>query len=296
MRKIVFIAVFSAFQLFAATDTKPSPVQTKTAKVAAKKPDITATITAADEKVLVLQYHEREIPVVHTKVHYTSVFVLPEKEVIMDANVGNTDLWTLNGAQGTNVAYVKPEKEGLETNLNLMTASGNVYSFLLKEGEQPNLKIIVHAEESGMVTAMASPPKWVMASDLDAAKRQVDAMRKEVADSKDASQEQIRVAGERSEESIAAFKSAFPAELKHEYVITGKHAQSFAIGGIAHTDTHTFIWANPQETPALYEMKDGKPSLINFEYANGVYAVPKVLDSGYLQIGKRKVEFKRQGE
>ena len=37
----------------------------------------------------------------------------------------------MNGNQ--NFAYVKPAKIGAQTNLNLVTASGNVYSFVLAE-------------------------------------------------------------------------------------------------------------------------------------------------------------------
>jgi hypothetical protein len=48
-----------------------------------------------------------------------------------------------------------------------------------------------------------------------------------------------------------------------------------------------------QETPALYEVKDGKPSLINFDFSDGLYTVPKELDNGYLAIGKKKVTFHR---
>ncbi len=33
-----------------------------------------------------------------------------------------------------------------------------------------------------------------------------------------------------------------------------------------------------QETLALYEVKDQKPSLINFDYNDGLYTVPKELD------------------
>jgi hypothetical protein len=41
-------------------------------------------------------------------------------------------------------------------------------------------------------------------------------------------------------------------------------------------------------------MKDGKPNLINFQLENGVHIVPKILDSGYLAIGKKKLSFMRQ--
>ncbi len=41
----------------------------------------------------------------------------------------------------------------------------------------------------------------------------------------------------------------------------------------------------------LYELKDGKGSLINFDYSDGLYTVPKELDNGYLAIGKKRVDF-----
>jgi len=48
--------------------------------------------------------------------------------------------------------------------------------------------------------------------------------------------------------------------------------------------------------PALYEVKDKKPSLINFDFANGLYTVPKDVDAGYLAIGKQRVDFHRNTE
>ncbi len=40
-------------------------------------------------------------------------------------------------------------------------------------------------------------------------------------------------------------------------------------------------------------MKDGKPNLINFDLENGVYIIPKIVEAGYLAIGKKKVTFTR---
>ena len=51
-----------------------------------------------------------------------------------------------------------------------------------------------------------------------------------------------------------------------------------------------------QETPALYELKDGKASLINFDFAEGLYTVPKELSHGYLTIGKKRVDIDRTAQ
>jgi type IV secretion system protein VirB9 len=59
----------------------------------------------------------------------------------------------------------------------------------------------------------------------------------------------------------------------------------------------TYIRAEAAELPALYELVDDWPShvkapnLVNFQVDHGLYIVPKVLDSGYLRIGKRKLVF-----
>ena len=58
-------------------------------------------------------------------------------------------------------------------------------------------------------------------------------------------------------------------------------------------DKFTYLRGQFQETPALYEVKDKKRSLINFDFNDGLYTVPKQLENGYLAIGKQKVEFHR---
>jgi type IV secretion system protein VirB9 len=40
-------------------------------------------------------------------------------------------------------------------------------------------------------------------------------------------------------------------------------------------------------------LKDKKGSLINFDFAAGLYTVPKQLEEGYLTIGKQRVDFHR---
>ncbi|HXJ42221.1 MAG TPA: TrbG/VirB9 family P-type conjugative transfer protein, partial [Bryobacteraceae bacterium] len=84
------------------------------------EPDLVATIKQGDFSRSIA-YDDREIPTVHTRLKYTTVFVLPKSEKAMDILCGDKDAWTINGADGTNFAYVKPEKAGARTNLNLVT-------------------------------------------------------------------------------------------------------------------------------------------------------------------------------
>ena len=66
-----------------------------------------------------------------TRLRYTTMIVLPDGEEILDVICGDRDFWVISAVQ--NVAHVKPAKAGAETNLNLVTARGTIYSFLLSE-------------------------------------------------------------------------------------------------------------------------------------------------------------------
>ncbi len=46
---------------------------------------------------------------------------------------------------------------------------------------------------------------------------------------------------------------------------------------------------------SVYEMKDGKPNLVNYDLRDGTYIIPKVMDSGYLELGKKRMDFTRKG-
>src|ERR1051326_3145150 len=79
----------------------------------------------------VIPYGEKDVIPVKTKLRYTTLIVLPKTEEILDFTCGDKEFWVVNGNQ--NFAYVKPAKLGAQTNLNLVTASGNIYSFVLSE-------------------------------------------------------------------------------------------------------------------------------------------------------------------
>lgn len=79
----------------------------------------------------VVSYDDKDVVNIKTKVRYTTLLVLPKNEQILDFLCGDKEYWTVNGIQ--NFASVKPAKAGSQTNLNLITASGNIYSFQLTE-------------------------------------------------------------------------------------------------------------------------------------------------------------------
>ena len=111
------------------------------ARVRAARPAIAQTPACGRSR----RRHAAVIPL-QTRLRYTTMIVLPDGEEILDVVCGDKDFWVISATQ--NIAHVKPAKEGAATNLNLVTASGTVYSFLLTEhggAATPDLKVYVHA-------------------------------------------------------------------------------------------------------------------------------------------------------
>ena len=95
------------------------------------------------------------------------------------------------------------------------------------------------------------------------------------------------------EKEVTEYRSKYPVSLRFEYQF--KSQEPFEVTAIFHDGTFTYIRSNAREKPAISEIKDGKPNLINFQLENNRYIVPKVMDRGYLQVGKKKMEFRSQG-
>jgi len=218
---------------------------------------------------------DRSLVPLQTKIRYTTMVVLPEDEEILDVICGDRDFWVISATQ--NVAHIKPAKEGAATNLNLVTASGAIYSFLLTEGKQaqPDLKVYVTADPA----AGRAKPKYYSAA-------QVAALQTELTDTKTA----VQMASARSEQAIATFRQQYPAALQFAYGIP-KYQRPFLVRSIWHDGQFTYIKSDARELPALYELKDSKPSLVNFQVQGGTYVVPKVLERGYLALGKDRFTF-----
>ena len=230
-----------------------------------------------------VSYSSRSVVRVNAKLRFTTMIILPDSEEILDFVCGDKDFWIVSGAQ--NLAYVKPAKAGTSTNLNLVAASGNVYSFLLSEGAaEPDLKLYIVPDDT-MKTTLDGPKKFYAAAQVDELKKAADDARKEATAAKDAAAKSI-------DERINAFRAAYPTHLQFPYVLKGND-KAFGVVAIYHDDRFTYIKTSATELPSLYELKDNAPNLINFQVENGVYVVAKVLDRGYLTIGDKKLSFER---
>ncbi len=245
---------------------------------------------AATDASRVVKYAQSDIVPVKAKLRYSTLIILPEKEEILDFTTGDKEFWIINGAH--NLCYIHPAQAGIRSNLNLITASGHVYSFLLTEissdaNAEPDLKIFVEPKEQSGIGTGAFAQGYVPATEAEAYKREIQTIR-------DQSNAQVQAAQTSAQQQIQKFRSEYSAKLQFDYQFDVKGTgKPFLVSAIYHDDTFTYIKCAASEKPAIYEIKDGKPNLINFELQNGVYIVPKIVDIGYLAIGKKKLAFSR---
>lgn len=237
----------------------------------------------------VVSYGEKDVIGVKAKVRFTTLIVLPKQEQILDFTCGDKEFWIVNGSQ--NFAYVKPAKAGSRTNLNLITASGNVYSFVLSEvtdvaDSEPDFKIFVEPKDESVLSAANGQPRFVNAQQVEDYRQQVEIAKAEARDAKQGAQAAI-------ERETGQFRAQYPASLKFPYRVESAK-RPFNVSAMYTDGKFTYIQAHPEEPPALYELKDGKPNLLQFEFSNGTYVAAKVLGSGYLAIGKKKLSFVRR--
>jgi type IV secretory pathway VirB9-like protein len=245
--------------------------------------------SASEPGARVVKYSKEDIVPVHAKLRFSTLIVLPDEEEILDFTTGDREFWIINGSH--NLCYVHPAQAGIRSNLNLITASGHVYSFLLTEISsdatvQPDLKLFIEPKEGSAIGTVLRG--YVHAADAEAYK-------KELADLRQQTAEQVRSAQAHAVEEINQFRSTYATKLRFDYALDPKASREpFLVSTIYHDDSFTYIRSAAREKPVFYEIRDGKPNLVSFQLENGVYIVPKIVDAGYLALGKKKLNFTLQ--
>ncbi len=237
-----------------------------------------ADVAAQEATARTVQYHTQDIVPIRAKLKYTTLIQLPATEKIMDAATGDKEFWVVDLVG--NFCFVHPAKAGIGSNLNLITDKGNIYSFTLQDvsgtASLADLKVIIQPADRSAIVAAGGPPQFVPATQLEDSKQALAAVQSHV------------------EQAVDEYKSAYPLQLKFDYVFKA-NAAPFDIQSIYHDDKFTYIKTRAPEKFSVYEMKDGKPNLISYDLREGTYIIPKVMDSGYVELGKKKMEFTRKG-
>jgi type IV secretory pathway VirB9-like protein len=273
MNRLNITLVLTCLSLHAA-ELKPAPVVTG-------EPNTTSRT---------VEYHATDIVPISTEIRFTTLIMLPPSESILEVTCGDKEFWPVNW--NANLAYIKPAKPGSKTNLNLIVASGNVYSFLLTEisgnaTAHADLKVFVSPSDGSAIAAMTDRPRFISSDAIEPYRRAAEQAQKEA-------REQIAATQKSAAAEKQTLQAALPGNIRHDYQFAAAAKNPFHVTAIYHDEKFTYIEARPQEAPAIYEMKDGKPSLIQFELKGGLYVIPKILDDGYMRVGKAELKFHRE--
>ena len=257
---------------------------------------LTAPFVLAEEGVLTVPELADQIIEVRTRVRHTTVIVLPSEEKILDFVVGDAGYWHLSGA--ANLAYVKPLAEGVRTNVALVCASGRIYSFLATEGGTPHLVVRVEREPEEENDSLISPdkhqPAFVARSEVEGYREMARQASEAVQSVQAEADTRVAEVKKKAQAEVDRFRSEYPEELAFPYRLD-KNAtkRPFLVEAMWHDGRFTYLRSGAQESPALYELKDGRPSLVAYDLtAEGLYIARHVVGDGWLQIGKKKARWR----
>ena len=235
---------------------------------------------------------QERIPRLRARVRHTTVIVLPAGERILDFVAGDSEYWHLTGA--ANVAYLKPLAEDAATNVALVCESGRIYSFLVSESGEKPPHLVVRVEAGADAAALSGAPGFVARSEVSAY-RQMAAEAVEVAGlAREEAEAGIAEARERAAAEVEAFRASYPKRLRFEYRLDRDASERpFRIEAMWHDGEFTYLRSRAQESPALYEVRDGEPSLVAFDLTeDGLYVARRVLGDGWLQIGEERLRWR----
>ena len=227
-------------------------------------------------------------PVIRAGLLQSTLILLPAEEKIATVFGGDTVDWVFDGGHvASRFISVKPKLANTTTDIHIVSDHGNEYTLQLKEISSDadthfDSKIFIVPGDKAAKDRLNNLPVFVPADELDKAKQDATVAKA------------AQTAELKAEETKAeTYRSQYPGSLHFDFTWDQKKGKELGLQQIWHDDKFTYLRGQFQETPALYELKDGKGSLINFDYDAGLYTVPKQLENGYLAIGKKKVEFHR---
>jgi type IV secretory pathway VirB9-like protein len=274
---LIFVACGLAFATTVASASGPGTPDAKQLRPNAPR---TITVSEADTP-----------PVVRAGLLQSTLILLPDQEKVANVFAGDTVDWVFDGGHvASRFISIKPKVAGSSTDVHIVSDHGNEYTLQLREvsgDDDPHFdsKIFIAPGDKTAKERLVQMPVFIPAAELDKVKQEAAAAQAAQA---------ATLKAEKSQEE--AYRSQYPGFLHFDYTWDKSKGKELGLQAIWRDDKFTYLRGQFQETPALYEVKDKTSSLINFDFSNGLYTVPKELDNGYLAIGKQKVEFHRTEE
>ena len=212
---------------------------------------------------------------------------LPEGQRVMNTyggDKGEGGIWSVDaGKVPTRFLAVKPKEIGIHTTLHVISNTGEEISFFLQEvtGSDTQFDAEVDAESPNKAGSEAAAVKWVPAEEAASCKIHAEILKIDAADA-------VKKADDKAALQLADYRATYPSKLFFGYTWDLSKAERLGFIGQPFSDDR-FTYIRGSQVLALYEInEDGKPSLIQYKYENGLYTITKILYDGYLAIGTKK--------
>jgi type IV secretory pathway VirB9-like protein len=238
-----------------------------TTSLAATTPDAPHTLLPSAPRTVVVRETETP-PLIRAGLLQSTLILLPAEEKVATVFGGDTVSWVFDGGHvASRFISIKPKVANTTTDVHIVSDHGNEYTLQLREVSSDgdphfDSKVFVTPGDQAGKDKLAAMPVFVPAAEETKAEQD---------------------------------RSQYPGQLHFDYTWNEKKGNALGLQQVWRDEKFTYLRGHFQETPALYELKDGKGSLINFDYNDGLYTIPKTVADGYLTIGKQRVEFKRAG-
>lgn len=261
-----------------------------------------AQVKPADKPVTIddprnVTVSERSVVPINVCQFQETLLILPAEEKVMKSFVGDSANWKLESAHGEDVAsrYISikvKEPQSPTTTLNVISDHDSNYTFkLVLNREHCDSKVSIDAD-SQLAQQIKKTEPWVSPGEVARIRAQSVQVVQDAA-----------AAMQKAQAQTEAFRAAYPSKLHFDYKYDSKAAEKLGVHSIFSDDKFTYITGAFEETPTFYELKEGKPSLISFDFANGVYSTGRIVRDGYLAVGgngngkhQEKLEFHRVAE
>lgn len=214
---------------------------------------------------------------------YSSI-VLPEGEKAVTYLCGDPKHWDVQIIEGAErFVNVKPSPGAHPTDIQVLTDHNHNYTVKADLKAPVDVKLFLDSTD---VDSLRKPPSFVPAAEAQRTKAELEEAQAELARVKKDAQQKVR-----SDED--QYRAMYPQKLTFDYAFERDKAP-FNIHSVFRDDKFTYIAANPDEVASFYELKDGKPNLVQFQYQNGVYVIRDLVERGYLQVGKKRADVVRK--
>ena len=279
---------------------------------------VTATALCADSKItgdpqpgepLSVVMGQKKPVRVRVARNQATLIRLPEGQRVMNVyggDKGDGGIWGVDaGKVPTRYIAVKPKEKGIHTTLHVVSNTGQEISFFLQEvtGVDGEFDAEVEAQASEPNESVNAAPevKWIPAEEAQTCKQQTSSLSADLAAAARKAQADLaeaqKQAQAKAEAARLAFQTNYPKTLNFGYQWSDEK-KAWRLGFVAAWSDDKFTYFKGGKVMALYEInEDGKPSLIQYSYADGIYTVPKILYDGYFAIGTKgqnKLEFHRE--